>query len=446
MKRIQNPRQLAVITLNELEEQGDFLREVLDFHLRKNDLSPLDQGLYTEIVYGTVRMQRNLDYVISLFSSRPLKKITPSILNVLRSAVYQILYLERVPAHAVVNEAVKNARIFGHEGVAKFTNGILRQIIRGREGIQYPDLQSDPMEHLGLKYSFPSWIIEHWFSWLGQDETAALCRALNEAPTMHIRVNTLKTSVEDLKGYFEGQGVSSLPGVFAPDVLEVNPAHLVVKDSALAQGMYYVQDESSALAGHALQVRAGQTVYDLCSAPGGKTTHLAQLMKNEGKIIAFDINPSRLKLVEENAARLGVTNIETRTGDAATDLGLAPAPRVLVDAPCSGLGTMRHRPDIRWRKTPQDIQELPTLQKKILGQAAKAVAPGGLLLYSTCTLTKDENDDVAEWFLQHHPDFEGASFPDWFPKTQREAWKRTVLPHRHGLDGFFLAVFRKYEM
>ncbi|HKM42540.1 MAG TPA: transcription antitermination factor NusB, partial [Limnochordia bacterium] len=192
MKRIHNPRQLAVVTLNELEERGDFLREVLDLHSRQNDLSRLDQGLYTELVYGTVRMRRNLDYVISQFSSRPLKKIAPPILNVLRSAVYQILYLDRVPARAAVNEAVNVARIFAHEGVAKFTNGLLRQIVRERGSISYPDWQTDRTLHLGLKYSFPSWIIEHWLDWLGEEETVALCQALNEAPTMHIRVNTLK--------------------------------------------------------------------------------------------------------------------------------------------------------------------------------------------------------------------------------------------------------------
>ena len=442
MKKIHNPRQLAVITLNELEEKGDFLREVLDLHSRQNDLSPLDQGLYTELVYGTVRMRRNLDYVISSFSSRPLTKVTPAILNVLRSAVYQILYLERVPAHAAVNEAVKLARIFGHEGVAKFTNGLLRQLIRKKDTISYPDWERDPVLHLGLKYSFPSWMVEHWLSWLGPTETAMLCQALNETPKLNIRVNTVKTSVPELRDYLTEQGISSAPGKFAPDVLEVSPAGHVVKDQALARGMYYIQDESSALAAHALQVEAGQTVYDLCSAPGGKTTHLAQLMNNQGQIFAFDASGNRLALVEENARRLGITIIETTIRDATETWNLPPGPRVLVDAPCSGLGTMNHRPDIRWNKTPQDIKELVNLQRKILSAASKAVAPGGLLLYSTCTLTKDENQDVAHWFLQEHTDFSGASFPAWFPPGETE-WMRTILPHHHGLDGFFLAVFRK---
>ncbi len=446
MKKIHNPRLLAVVTLNELEEKGDFLREVLDFHSRQNDLSSLDQGLYTELVYGTVRMRRNLDYVISLFSSRPLEKISPSVLNVLRSAVYQILYLDRVPDRAAVNEAVKLARFFGHEGLAKFSNGLLRQIARRLGEITYPDPRSDLALHLGLKYSFPSWIIEHWVDWLGKEETEALCQALNETPKLTIRINTLKTSQADLRRYLEEQGIQSLPGKLAPDVLEVHPAHLVVKDPALAKGMYYVQDESSALAAHALQVEAGQVVYDLCSAPGGKTTHLAQLMKNQGEILAFDVSERRLQLVEENAKRLGVSVIKAKIGDARENLSLPTVPRVLVDAPCSGLGTMGHRPDIRWRKSPEDIVQLAALQKEILGAAANYVSPGGYLLYSTCTLTKDENQDVAKWFLQHNPDFEGASFPDWFPLSEEERWMHTFFPHRDGLDGFFLAVFRKCEI
>ncbi|HBN94711.1 MAG TPA: 16S rRNA (cytosine(967)-C(5))-methyltransferase RsmB, partial [Firmicutes bacterium] len=176
---------------------------VLDCHLRQNDLSGLDQGLYTELVYGTVRMRRNLDYVLSLFSSRPLRKIKPFILNILRSAVYQILYLDRVPPSAAVNEAVKLARLFGHEGVVKFTNGLLRKIVRERESIMYPAEASDLVEHIGVKYSFPSWIVREWLTWWGKEETLALCQALNESPKMHVRVNTLKTSSSEVQSHLE---------------------------------------------------------------------------------------------------------------------------------------------------------------------------------------------------------------------------------------------------
>ncbi|HBG02067.1 MAG TPA: 16S rRNA (cytosine(967)-C(5))-methyltransferase RsmB [Firmicutes bacterium] len=441
MERIQNPHQLAIITLQELEERGDFLREVLDFHLRKNDLNILDQGLYTELVYGTVRMRRNLDYILSLFSSRPLKKVDPHTLHILRTALYQILYLDRVPQAAAVNEAVELARRFGHEGVAKFTNGLLRQAIRKQHTIAYPSLEEDPVEHIGLRYSFPSWIVQMWVDQWGSAKTAALCQSMNEPPDMHIRVNTLKTSPAEVRSHFEEQGAMVKKGRYAPEVLEVSPAHLVVGDPWLNRGMYYIQDESSSLAAHALQVEPGQRVYDLCSAPGGKTTHLALLMENQGHILALDVNASRLDLVKENAQKLGVSIIETRLGDASRDLALPPACRVLVDAPCSGLGTMRHRPDIRWRKTPREVQELASLQKKILGAAANYVSPGGLLLYSTCTLTLSENEDVAGWFLDTHPAFQGHSLPNWLPNAQELPWMRTFFPDQHGLDGFFVSSF-----
>lgn len=444
MKPVTNPRQLAVLTLHELEERGDFLREVLDLHLRQNALSVLDQGLYTELVYGTVRMRRNLDYILSQFSSRPLEKLDGHILQLLRTALYQILYLDRVPPAAAVNEAVKLARHFGHEGVAKFTNAVLRQVQRKQNTIFYPSIEDDPVEHIGLKHSFPSWIVKMWVEKWGSKEAARLCQAMNEVPQMHLRVNTLKTSPAEVRSHFEGQGATVQAGRYLPEVLQVRPAHLVVHDPWLEQGMYYIQDESSTLAAHALQVEPGQRVYNLCSAPGGKATHLAQLMEDQGQILALDMKENRLGLVKENAAKLGISIIETRQGDATQDLGLPPAQRVLVDAPCSGLGTMRHRPDIRWRKKPGEILELALLQKKILQAAANYVAPGGLLLYSTCTLTADENEDVATWFLDTHRDFQGHPLPSWFPASPEPSWTRTFLPHKHSLDGFFVSVFIKY--
>lgn len=446
MKKIDNPRQLAVLTLNTLEETEDFLREVLDFQLKKHQLSSLDQGLYTELVYGTTRMLYNLDYILTQFSSRPLKKIKPTILNNLRVAVYQILYLDRVPDSAAVNEGVKLARQFAHQGVANFTNGLLRTIVRKKSEIAYPSFENEPKEYLSYKYSFPPWMIELWLETWGKDETLELCRALNETPKMQVRTNTLRITTDKLKTYFKQQGILVTPGRYLPEILSVEPAHLVVADLQTSQGSYYIQDESSALVAHALQVKPGETIYDLCSAPGGKTTHVAQLMENKGHIKAFDLSPSRLKLVEENAKRLGITIITTQQGDATKDLHLAPVERVLVDAPCSGLGTMAHRPDIRWRKSYADLVELAKIQKKILSQAAGYVQRGGLLVYSTCTLTKLENNDIVTWFLEEHPEFEGDSLPDWFPQNKEEpSWYRTILPQRHGLDGFFIAVFRKLE-
>lgn len=444
MKKISNPRQLAVLTLNRLEDTEDFLREVLDLHIRENNLSNLDQGLYTELVYGTVRMQKNLDYILGKYSKRPLYELESIVLNNLRVAVYQIFFLDRVPNSAAVNEAVNLARLFKHQGVANFTNGILRQVVKNKNQVAYPSAQKNAVGYLSLKYSFPEWIIEQWLPKWGLQETEALCLAMNQPPELHVRTNTLRLSPEKLKKHFKNEDIQVEPGLYAPEVLRVNPARKVLQDPALNHGDYYIQDESGVLAGHALRVEPGQLVYDLCSAPGGKSTHLAQLMENKGEIRAFDVNAARLKLVEQNASRQGISIISTHVGDATKSLGLKPASRVLVDAPCSGLGTMHHRPDIRWRKTSQDVLELQKIQKKILENAANYVAKDGLLVYSTCTLMALENEEVVNWFLGSHPDFIGQPLPDFFPQSPAEPkYFRTFLPHSHSLDGFFVAVFRK---
>ncbi|HHY09109.1 MAG TPA: 16S rRNA (cytosine(967)-C(5))-methyltransferase RsmB [Firmicutes bacterium] len=439
-----NPRRLAVLALTRLEKRGGFLKEALHFQLQKSALAAQDKALLTELAYGTVRLRKNLDYVLSTYSKRPLAKIKPELLNNLRLGAYQILYLDRVPAAAAVNEAVKLAHTFGHRGTANFTNAVLRRVAREKDNITYPELAARPLDHIAFKYSFPRWIIELWLEWLGEDETIELCKALNQPPQTTVRVNTLKTSVSEVTAHLKSKGALVEPGSFAPEILYIKPGNAAVNDEWLSLGMYYIQDESSALAAHALRAEPGQVVYDLCSAPGGKATHLAQLMNNEGRIFAFDLAEKRLRLVLENARRLGIGIIEAKQGDASLPLGLSPAPRVLVDAPCSGLGTMRHRPDIRWRKTLKEVKALVKLQRAILRQAAEYVDRGGLLVYATCTITKEENLDVANWFLKTHTQFSPAGLPAWFPKRAGEPpWYVQILPHRHGMDGFFIAAFQK---
>ncbi|HHY14940.1 MAG TPA: 16S rRNA (cytosine(967)-C(5))-methyltransferase RsmB [Firmicutes bacterium] len=446
MKKVTNPRQLAVLTLNGYDKTEDFLREVLNLRLGQSNLSAADQVLYTELVYGTVRMQKNLDYILSIFSRRPLEKVPRLILYNLRLAVYQIMYLDRVPDFAAVNEAVNLARRFGHQGTVSFTNGVLRQVVKNKGNIVYPSAAIDLTGHLAVKYSYPRWIIQHWLAQLGSEETERLCRAMNRSPEMQVRVNTLRATREEVQAHLLEAGITVLPGRYAPDVLRVSPAQLVIRSSWLAAGKFYIQGESSALAAHALGAKPDMTVYDLCSAPGGKATHLAQLMGNQGKILALDANRARLGLVRENAERLGVSIISTLQADARREQPLPQADAVLVDAPCSGLGTMRQRPDIRWRKSKNEIEGLVAVQKAILKQAAAYVRPGGVLLYSTCTLTSWENQEVAHSFLEENAPFAGAALPAWFPQTEKETpWMRTFWPHLHGLDGFFVSLFRKRE-
>lgn len=445
MNRRTNPRYLVVAALTRLEEEEDFAAEILDSFLQEAELSELDRGLFTELFYGTVRMKKNLDFVLGLFSRRPLERIETPILNALRIGVYQILYLNRIPISASVNESVKIARFFGHQGTANFVNGILRNVDRRRDKIVYPDIKKDPVGHISAKYSFPEWMVKLWLNWWGKEETIAFCKASNEPPVTALRVNTLRTSVTEVAAHFREQGAVVQPGQFAPDVLEVRPGHMVVNDPWLQAGAYYIQDESSALVGHAVGPNPGELVYDLCSAPGGKTTHLAQLMENQGSILAFDNHPLRLKKVDENAERLGISIIQTQLGDSTEYYPHLPAAdRVLVDAPCSGLGTLRHRPDIRWRKKPEEIDKLTSLQRQILRTAAQYVKLGGLLVYSTCTVTKQENQAVVEWFLKEHQCFSANPLPKWFPYNHSDPeYYRQIVPHYHGIDGFFVASMRK---
>jgi len=438
----QNPRLLAALAVQQFEESGDFLGEILDSFLTSAKLTPLDRNLFTELVYGTVRMKMNLDYIIQQFSTRRLEKIESRILQVLRVGVYQLFYLDRVPARAAVHEAVDSARRLGRPGAAGFVNGILRGILRGREGLRYPAAADEPLAYLSVRYSFPQWMVEDWLNRFGIVEAEELCRAFNQPAPTTLRINTSRLSVAEAARHFAERGAVVQAGRWAPDVITVSPGHLAVADELLSQGAYYIQDEGSALIAHAVGPQPGDFIHDLCSAPGGKTTHIAQLMGGVGEIWAWDISAERLAKVAENAERQGWHIIKLRQGDASSPLAAPQAHRVLVDAPCSGLGTMGHRPDVRWRRTPADVKELAELQRRILSTAASLVRPGGRLIYSVCTITGAEGEETAHWFLRNYPDFAAGELPTWFPADSGlPSHMRLLLPHKHGTDGFFVAVF-----
>ena len=438
-------RLLAALALQEFEQSEDFLGEILDSFLQQGNLSSLDRSLFTELVYGTVRMKLNLDHILQQFSSRKLGQIEPLVRQVLRIGVYQLVYLDRIPDHAAVSEAVNSARRLGRRGAAGFVNGILRAVIRGKDSIAYPDPAVEPAKYLAVRYSFPQWMSARWVHTWGFAAAEQLCRAFNQPPATTLRLNTRQISVPEAVQHFQARGAVVQPGRFAPDVISLSPGSVALDDELFHKGAYYIQDESSALVAHAINPQAGEVVYDLCSAPGGKTTHLAQLMDDTGEIWAWDISAERLAKVEENSRRQGLTIIRTLQGDASKPLGVLPADRALVDAPCSGLGTMSHRPDIRWRRKPAEIQELANLQRQIMANAAELVKPNGLLVYSVCTITEEEGPEIAQWFLSSHPQFAPGTLPDWFPEPSDEAAPHTrlILPHVHGIDGFFIAAFSK---
>lgn len=436
-----NPRAIAVDVLCQFEAADSFLSELLAKHL-SSDLTKEDRALCSELVYGTVRMQKRLDYFLKQFSKRKIEALDPKVRAILRSGAYQIMMLDRVPARAAINESVSLGKKYFHQGVGNFVNGVLRNLERSSKYVSLPDKQTDPISYISVNYSLPEWLVKLWLEWLGLAETEALCEATNERPSLAIRVNTLKTSIGELSKELSGRGVQVSEAKYAPDVLVVHGRLDVEKDPLFSQGHYYVQDEGSALVAHAVDPQPKEIIYDLCSAPGGKSTHLAQLMQNQGRVVALDKYGYKLLRLQENVKRLGIDIIDYEEADATRPLELGVADRVLIDAPCSGLGVIRHKPDIKWRLHPEDLTSLISIQTRILDNAAKLVKPRGLLVYSTCTINPGENQQQIEQFLRKHQDFRFHPLPQWFP-TDNEGFFQG-FPHKHGIDGFFIAVLEKF--
>jgi 16S rRNA (cytosine967-C5)-methyltransferase len=374
---------------------------------------------------------------------------------ILRTSAFQILYLTKIPPSAAINEGVELTK----KRQGKYTplvNGVLRRVLESGWNITWPSREKEPIRYLSLRYSHPEWMVKRWFKRYGLDETEALCQANNEPAPTWIRTNTLKITREKLMERLEGEGVTVTLGERVPESLRIEDFVSMEKLPSFKEGLFTVQDESSQLVAHVLNPRVGDQVLDACSAPGGKTTHLAQKMENQGDILAFDIHPHKLELIQGLSERLGISIIRPQCGDARELPGVAAFSRskVLVDAPCSGLGVIRRRADMRWNKKEEEIKALPELQLAILERAALCVVPGGELVYSTCTIEPEENFEVVKAFRTRHPEFVPVNLVEELPyslteeRDLRQANKGTlqILPHKHGMDGFFLAKFRRNEV
>lgn len=444
---------MALEVLYAVLEEGAYSNLALNRVLEKYQPEKIDRGFITELAYGTLRTLNTLDWVLAQFLKQPIGKLPVSIRNILRMGVYQVLYMDKVPDSASCNESANLARTYGHAGTVKLVNGVLRNIVRSKDQLAYPDIDKDPVQGISVRYSHPEWLVARWVEEYGVPDTEKLCQANNEIPPNAVRTNTLKTSREELQKTLSSEGVEAREGRFAPETLVIDGFKSVGALAAHRTGLFMVQDESSTLVAHAVNPLPGSLVIDACSAPGGKSTHMAQLMKNTGRIISCDIHPHKIKLIEENAARLDITIIEPVVLDA-SELDRhcrEKADYILVDAPCSGLGVLRRRPEIRWRKQPGEIIELHKLQLQILLSAAKCLKDGGILVYSTCTVTHEENIDVVKEFLEQRGDFQPDSLAGHLPEglllmpgteTLAKGYIQ-FFPHIHGTDGFFIARFKK---
>ena len=445
MSAVSPARRAAARVLERVETGQAFADLALDAEIDRGSLSPRDAALATEIVLGVLRWRRWLDALLAPHSKRRLDRLDPRVLALLRLTAYQIIFLERVPAWAAVNDAVALARLREKPGVPEFVNAVLRAFTRRGAAERRPRLPRDPVDALAVRCSFPTWLAVRWVARYGTAEAERLMLAMNERPPLTVRVNTARATREEAqRRLLEEDGLRAAPTRYAPEGLVVEHGAPPSRWKTFVAGEVVPQDEASILVSRLLAPRPGDTVADVCAAPGTKTTHLAALMEGVGRIVAFDPQPQRLALVDESAARLGFGLIETRPGPVEE---LAPGyagacDRVLVDAPCSNLGVLRRNPEVKWRRTPEDIGRAQARQRQILAAAATMVKPGGRLVYATCSLEPEENEEVTGAFLAAQPAF-AVDPPVDTPIPLDETGTLRCLPHRHGTDGFTAVRLRR---
>ncbi|WP_153731238.1 16S rRNA (cytosine(967)-C(5))-methyltransferase RsmB [Sporosarcina obsidiansis] len=433
-----NVRDAALSILMDIENEQAFSNLLLHKTIELYDLPQKDRALLTELTYGTLQQQMTLDYYLAPFIRG---KLQPWVRQLLRMSVYQIIYLSKIPPHAVVNEAVKIANKRGHKGVSSMVNGILRSILR--EGVPSLDEIGDPITRLSIETSHPEWLIRRWIEQYGMEEATAIAVVNNLPPITTARINSTKTNRGEVIGLLKKEDVQATPGNMTAQSIQVQSGNLASTE-AYKQGLLTVQDESSMLPALALEVEPGMKVLDMCAAPGGKTTQIAECLKDDGEVQAHDLHPHKLRLIEQNAQRLGLTSIQTNSGDSRELLKTYEPQsfdRVLVDAPCSGLGVIRRKPEIKYKKTISDIENLSVIQKDLLRVASQLVKKGGRIVYSTCTIDKTENEAVIEWFLQENPDFELAPL-QLIDQTNDNKYLQ-ILPHQYESDGFFVAALQR---
>jgi 16S rRNA (cytosine967-C5)-methyltransferase len=447
-----NSRQLAFLTLRDIHRHAAFTDVALNQWFQKTGtasqpLSFAERRLATELVYGSVRRQRTLDALIDQLAKKKASQQPPDLRIILHLGFYQLRYLTHIPPSAAVNTTVDLAKENGLAGLAGLVNGILRQYLRGCEtGTDPLKLPKEPVQQLGILHSFPDWIINFWLESLGWEETQQLCEWFNQSPHLDLRINPLKTSLEAVETAMQTAGIEVTRLPYLLQALRLaNGAGAIEKLPGYDAGWWTIQDSSAQLVSALLDPQPGETIIDACAAPGGKTTHIAELMQDHGTIWACDKTASRLKKVKENAERHQLKSIQIAAGDSRNFPQFAGiADRVLLDAPCSGLGTLHRRADLRWRQVPGNLQELSKLQSELLEHSATWVKPGGVLVYSTCTLHPLENETVIEEFLKNHQQWK-IEMPvvdsTMAFLTSPQGWIK-IWPHHHNMDGFFMVKLR----
>lgn len=442
-----NSRKLAANVLKKVYYDGAYSNLLLHSTFKQYEVKPIDKGFITRLVYGTLQQTYLLDYMINKFSKVKTKKIKPLILVTLRLSIYQIMFMEQVPDSAVCNEAVKIIKKSPFKNLSGFVNGVLRGYLRGKDQLQLPDPSKEPVTYLSVVYSFPTWMVELWLKEFGSfDEVEALLKSFNKEKGVYIRVNTNKTSVENMEGLLEEKGIAFEKGAYLDEAIYIPKGFNIDEVPGYKEGLFTVQDESSMFVAHGLGATKKSKVLDMCSAPGGKTTHIAELAEDSLELTACDIHEHKIELIKEHANRLDLKSITVKLQDATQPVEeyKEAFDYVLVDAPCSGLGIVNHKPEIKLSKSKDDLDALVEIQRKILDVAQSYVKKGGTLVYSTCTINKDENENMRRWFLDEFP-FHSSSLANLLPESLEcdtiEDGYVQLLPHKHHTDGFFIARF-----
>lgn len=437
-------RGIAVKILNRIDRTDAYLDKILEIELKNSELSGVDKALLFEIVHGVIRWLNRIDWILNGFYKGQFSKCIPNVKNTMRVALYQILFLDKVPDYAAVNEAVEFVKKLQGQKPADLTNAVLRNIIKKKDAIRYPDREEDIAGYFSSYYSHPSWLVKRWINRWGAEFTEKLLISNNEKPNLVLRINKLVTSKDEFKDLLQSVNLGFVECEYIDGFIKLNNLTNISDWEYFSRGYFSIQDESTGLPCKLMNVKPGMRVLDFCAAPGGKTGMLADLMNNEGTLVAIDKFESRLKILNKNLERLKVKNVEAIAVDA-LEFNSDPFDRILVDVPCSGLGTLTKKPDIKWKRDIGDFRKLNSTQSQLLEAASKLVKPGGYLVYSTCTIEPEENFEIIEKFLMSNLNFE-ISFPgnEFNENLVNEKGYIQSFPHIHGIDGAFaIRLMRK---
>ncbi|MCD7033830.1 16S rRNA (cytosine(967)-C(5))-methyltransferase RsmB [Metabacillus sp. GX 13764] len=446
MSKKTNVREMAADALLMIEKNQAYSNLLLNSFIQKHSLAEKDVPLFTELVYGTLQRKDTLDFYLAPFIKKA-NKMELWVRILLRLSVYQMVYLDRVPERAAVHEAVEIAKRKGHQGIASLVNGILRSI--QREGLpSFEDIQ-DPVQRTAVATSHPLWLVEKWTKQYGLEEAGKMCEENLKAPRQTARINKTKYSVNEAIELLQKEGFSARRGSLSPDSIMMEKGSLA-SSTLFKDGGATIQDESSSLTAKVLGVQEGESVLDACAAPGGKSSHILELLNHKGQLMSLDLHQHKVELVKEQANRLGFENLTVQDLDARKAgevFNEESFDRILVDAPCSGFGVIKRKPDIKYAKSARDIQKLAAIQLEILHSVSPLLKKGGTLVYSTCTVDQEENHAVAQQFLQDHPDYEwDETMTGRLPEEARqyaEASELQLLPHYFGTDGFYITSFKR---